>query len=59
MVEGVTQVKKSHGNTWLFEIEEDATRNNIFQFAMNKEVVVLSMQKETQSLESIFKKLTS
>ena len=58
-IEGVIQVKKSHGNIWLFEINKDATRNNIFQYAMQKEIVVLSMQKEAQSLESVFKKLTS
>ena len=58
-IEGVTQVKNSHGNLWLFEIENNAVRNNIFQYAMQKEIVVLSMQKEAQSLESVFKKLTS
>ncbi|NQX97122.1 MAG: gliding motility-associated ABC transporter ATP-binding subunit GldA [Flavobacteriales bacterium] len=58
-IEGVIQVKNSNNNTWLFEIEKDAVRNNIFQFAMQKEIVVLSIQKETQSLESVFKKLTT
>lgn len=58
-IEGVLQVKNSHGNVWLFEIKDDAVRNNIFQFAMQKEIVVLSVQKETQSLESVFKKLTT
>ncbi|MDG1477138.1 MAG: gliding motility-associated ABC transporter ATP-binding subunit GldA [Vicingaceae bacterium] len=58
-IEGVLQVKNSHGNVWLFEIKDDAVRNNIFQFAMQKEIVVLSIQKETQSLEAVFKKLTT
>jgi len=58
-IEGVLQVKNSHGNVWLFEIKDDAVRNNIFQFAMQKEIVVLSVQKETQSLEAVFKKLTT
>lgn len=58
-IEGVLQVKKSNNNVWLFEIKDDAVRNNIFQFAMQKEIVVLSVQKETQSLESVFKKLTT
>jgi ABC-2 type transport system ATP-binding protein len=58
-IEGVVQVKNSTNNTWLFEIENDAVRNNIFQYAMQKEMVVLTMQKETQSLEAVFKKLTS
>jgi ABC-2 type transport system ATP-binding protein len=58
-IEGVIQVKNSMHNTWLFEIENDAVRNNIFQYAMQKEMVVLTMQKETQSLEAVFKRLTS
>jgi ABC-2 type transport system ATP-binding protein len=58
-IEGVIQVKNSHNNTWLFEIENDAVRNHVFQYAMQKEIVVLTMQKETQSLEAVFKKLTS
>lgn len=58
-IEGVVQVKNSHGNVWLFEIKADVVRNNIFQFAMQKEIVVLSVQKETQSLESVFKRLTT
>ncbi|MGB0881304.1 MAG: gliding motility-associated ABC transporter ATP-binding subunit GldA [Vicingaceae bacterium] len=58
-IEGVLQVKNSANNVWLFEIDNDAVRNNIFQYAMQKEMVVLTMQKETQSLESVFKRLTS
>jgi ABC-2 type transport system ATP-binding protein len=58
-IAGVIQVKNSHGNIWLLEIKEDNVRNNIFQFAMEKEIVVLSIQKETQSLEAVFKKLTT
>ena len=58
-IEGVLQVKKSNNNIWVFEIKDDIVRNNIFQFAMQKEIVVLSIQKETQSLESVFKMLTS
>jgi len=58
-IEGVDQVKSSNNNVWIFEIKTDAVRNNIFQFAMQKEIVVLSIQKEAQSLESVFKKLTA
>jgi len=58
-IEGVHQVKSSSNKVWIFEINDDAVRNNIFQFAMQKEVVVLSIHKETQSLESVFKKLTT
>jgi len=59
-IDGVLQVKKKpDAEIWLIEITSDAVRNHIFQFAMNKEVVVLSLQKENESLESIFKKLTT
>jgi len=58
-IDGVLQVKSSNNNVWLFEIKDDAVRNNIFQFSMHKEMVVLSIQKETQSLEAVFKKLTA
>ncbi len=58
-IEGVNQVKNSTDNVWLFEISEDTVRNNIFQFAMQQEIVILTMQKETQSLEMVFKKLTT
>jgi ABC-2 type transport system ATP-binding protein len=58
-IDGVIQVKNSHDNIWLFEIKEDAVRNNIFQYAMQQEVVVLSVQKEAQSLEMVFKNLTT
>ena len=59
-IDGVLQVKKKpDAEIWLIEIISDAVRNHIFQFAMNKEVVVLSLQKENESLESIFKKLTT
>ena len=58
-IEGVTRVKQAQENTWLFEIEQDNVRNNIFQFAVQNEMVVLTMQKESQSLENVFKKLTT
>ena len=58
-INGVNQVKSISGNFWLFEIKEDAVRNEIFQFAMSNDLVILSLQKETQSLEQVFKKLTS
>lgn len=57
-IAGVSQVKKAQEKTWLFEINTDAVRNNIFQFAVEHDLVVLTIQKETQSLEAVFKKLT-
>jgi ABC-2 type transport system ATP-binding protein len=57
-ITGVSQVKKVQEKSWLFEINKDAVRNNIFQFAVEHDLVVLTIQKETQSLEAVFKKLT-
>lgn len=56
---GVIRVKKHKENTWAFEVHNDKVRNNIFQYAMKHDIVVLTMKKETQNLEAIFKKLTS
>ena len=58
-IEGVNRVKQAQNNTWLFEIKEDIVRNNIFQFALQQKRIVLTMQKESQSLEAVFKKLTT
>ena len=59
-INGVLKVKKNPANnSWLFEIANDSIRNAIFQFAVEHEMVVLTLQKENESLESIFKKLTS
>ncbi|MBW6482498.1 MAG: gliding motility-associated ABC transporter ATP-binding subunit GldA [Vicingaceae bacterium] len=58
-IEGVLQVKKKPAEEiWLIEIKEDSVRNNIFQFAMKNQLIVLSINKEKESLENIFKKLT-
>ncbi len=58
-IAGVIQVKNKTATTWVFEVKDDSVRNDIFQYAVKKELVVLTMQKETQSLEQIFKKLTT
>jgi len=58
-IEGVIQVKTKTENSWFIEVTNDSVRNNIFQFAMKHDLVLLTIQKETQSLEAIFKKLTT
>ncbi len=58
-IDGVVQVKAKAENSWFIEVLNDGVRNNIFQYAMANELVVLTIQKETQSLEAIFKKLTT
>ncbi|MBV6483641.1 MAG: putative ABC transporter ATP-binding protein YxlF [Flavobacteriales bacterium] len=57
-IEGVSKALNKVANTWYFEIKSDQVRNNIYQFAMQNELTVLTIQKETQSLENVFKKLT-
>lgn len=58
-ISGVSQVKNREENTWVFVVQDDSVRNNIFQFAVKTNLMVLTMQKENQSLEDIFKKLTT
>lgn len=55
---GVLRAKNQKGNVWVIEVENDKVRNNIFQFAVENDLIVLTMQKETQSLENVFKQLT-
>jgi len=55
---GVSNALNKVSNTWYLEIKSDNVRNNIYQFAMQNELTVLTIQKETQSLENVFKKLT-
>lgn len=57
-IDGVSNVLNKTSNTWFLEIKSDNVRNNIYQFAMQNELTVLTIQKETQSLESVFKTLT-
>ena len=57
-IEGVSNVVNKTSNTWYLEIAADSVRNNIYQFAMQNELTVLTIQKETQSLEKVFKNLT-
>lgn len=58
-INGVKRAKHQKGNSWLVEIADDGVRNNIFQYALNKGYTILTMQQEKESLENVFKKLTS
>ncbi len=58
-IEGIHQVKNKQDNIWFIVVKDDIVRNNIFQFAVKNDLIVLTMQKETKSLEDIFKKLTT
>ncbi|NUM49969.1 MAG: gliding motility-associated ABC transporter ATP-binding subunit GldA [Flavobacteriales bacterium] len=58
-VKGVLKVSLLANNTW--EIEGDGqsdVRNNLFHFAVENKLSVLTLRKETQSIEDVFKELT-
>ncbi len=58
-IEGVNQLRKLDEKNWLFEsISQEDVRHNIFQFAVNNNFSVLSMQKKEKSLEEVFHELT-
>lgn len=58
-ITGVTLAKKLQGNTWLVETEAGTdVRQDIFRYAVEHNLTVLSMQKQTSSLEDVFQQLT-
>jgi len=58
-IKGVKQVNHRTGKVWVFDaLQETDIRQEIFRFAVDNNLTVLSMQKEENSLESVFRKLT-
>lgn len=58
-IKGVKKVTRANNTTWLFEAESDKDiRQEIFKFAVDNKLTVLSMQKEESSLETVFRSLT-
>lgn len=58
-IAGVTRVKQQDGNTWqLFAGNLEEVRKNLLQFALINNRNILSLQSNSQSLESIFRELT-
>lgn len=58
-IEGVSRIREIGENKWLFESQtQEEIRQNIFQFAVNQGLTVLSMQKKEKSLEEVFRELT-
>lgn len=58
-IKGVSRIKNIDNNTWLIESESAADlRTAIAKFASQKELLVLTLKKEEEKLEAIFKKLT-
>lgn len=56
-IEGVSKVESLHQNKFRIYANRDV-RNAIFQFAVNTNNTVLSLQKEERNLESVFHQLT-
>ncbi len=59
-IAGVTDVERVNDKTWLLGSASDKdVRQAVFAFAVEKELSVLTIQKEEKRMEDIFKKLTS
>ena len=58
-IENVTDAKNISGNIWRLEVHgEKDIRSTIFQHAVNSGMTVLTLHKEEQRLEDVFKQLT-
>lgn len=59
-VNGVTETRKISETTWLLGSDAGKDiRQAVFDFAVSEKITVLTIQKEEQRLEDIFKRLTS
>ena len=58
-IEGVNEVKNTEGNTWqLISSAESDIRKAVFDFAVKNNLGVLTLNKDEQKLEDVFKHLT-
>ena len=58
-IAGVNKVNELSGNEWeIISLQPEDLRVEISKFAGNKGLLVLSLQKETQKLENVFKEMT-
>ncbi len=53
-----TDVKELSGNSFLVASSSEQIRNELFRFAVDNNLTVLTIQKEHQKLEDVFKQLT-
>jgi ABC-2 type transport system ATP-binding protein len=59
-IKNVSSVKKIHDNVWLIEAEGDEDiRPSIFNFAVKNNLTVLSLNKQENNLEEVFRQLTN
>lgn len=58
-IKGVISIKPLEGNSWVIEASQDKDiRGDIFNFAVDNKISVLSLNREQQSLEEVFQALT-
>ena len=58
-LEGVNNVKKAGKTIWVIESNTDKDiRSTLFQFAVQQEITILSLNKEAEKLEDVFHRLT-
>jgi ABC-2 type transport system ATP-binding protein len=58
-IEGITTVKNIYGNTWQIQANTAKDiRSDVFQHAVKNGMILLTLQKEEQKLEDVFKQLT-
>ncbi|HRG54099.1 MAG TPA: gliding motility-associated ABC transporter ATP-binding subunit GldA [Bacteroidia bacterium] len=58
-IEGVNTITHLKGNSWQIEaIAEEDIRPAVFKFAVDYKLAILTLQKEEQRLEDVFKNLT-
>jgi ABC-2 type transport system ATP-binding protein len=58
-IEGITSVKNIYGNTWQIQANTAKDiRSDVFQHAVKNGMILLTLQKEEQKLEDVFKQLT-
>ncbi|MCF8228481.1 MAG: gliding motility-associated ABC transporter ATP-binding subunit GldA [Bacteroidales bacterium] len=58
-LKGILNLKKVDEKTWVIESAHDTDiRSDLFKFAVEKSLTVLSLNKEAQSLEKVFQNLT-
>jgi len=58
-IKGIDQIKTLSGNSWqLISLSEDDVRKEIFNFAVSHDLSVLTLNKEEQKMEDVFKELT-
>ena len=58
-INGIVNAKNRKGNIWELQSNtKDDVRSNIFNFAVQNKLTVLSMNKEDNSMEDVFHQLT-